>query len=88
MRTIPNRRRWLPALLLVVLLAACDTLSPPGQGTGSPGAASQTTAASQTAPAPQPTALPAPDLLARALRAREYGDYDAAALDLRALLDA
>jgi soluble lytic murein transglycosylase len=35
-----------------------------------------------------PTALPAPALLARALRRRSLGEYDAMAQDLRALLDA
>jgi soluble lytic murein transglycosylase len=39
-------------------------------------------------PSPQPTALPAPALLARALRRRTLGEYDAMAEDLRTLLDA
>jgi soluble lytic murein transglycosylase len=86
MRTLPTRRRWLPALLLAVLLAACDIVAAPalpgqpaGQPTDQPGA--QLTA-------PSPTALPAADLLARALHARENGDYDAAAGDLSSLLAA
>ena len=37
---------------------------------------------------PSPTPLPAPDLLARALARRAIGDYDAAAVDLHALLTA
>ncbi|MBK9710399.1 MAG: transglycosylase SLT domain-containing protein [Kouleothrix sp.] len=88
MRTLPTRRRWLPALL-VVLLAACDVVAAPalpGQTAAQPTSQSPP-GATPAAAAPAPTTPPAPDLLARALRARQLGDYDAAALDLRALLD-
>jgi soluble lytic murein transglycosylase len=88
MRRTPTRRRWLAALILAVLLAACDTVAMPALPADE--LAAPTLPASST-PAPLPTALPplpAPALLLRALRERENGDYDAVGLDLRALLDA
>jgi soluble lytic murein transglycosylase len=88
MYNLPTRRRWLPALLLVALLAACDTVVVPATPSQSTRPSSAPDGAPANAPAPSPTALPAPDLLARAIRARDNGDYDSAALDLRALLDA
>jgi soluble lytic murein transglycosylase len=77
-------------VLLAVLLASCDMVTVPtlpGQAAGQPTA--QPAPESQASPqAPSPTPLAAADLLARALRARQNGDYDAAAADLSALLDA
>src|SRR5262245_1160661 len=73
------------ALCLVLLLAACDTVAMPGAP--SIPASSATSAPQAPNARPQPTPLPAATLLARALHARQIGDYDAAALDLRALLD-
>jgi soluble lytic murein transglycosylase len=83
----PTARRGWPVALLALLLTACDiiTFAP------APAAEPPTSAAGQipaATPTPGLAALPADELLRRALRARELGDYDAAALDLRALLDA
>jgi soluble lytic murein transglycosylase len=85
MQPTPTRRRWLTALVLAVLLAACDTIAvpaPPADESAGP----TTIAPTSIAPAPTPV-LPAPALLLRALHERENGDYDAVGLDLRALLD-
>ncbi|HNP85257.1 MAG TPA: transglycosylase SLT domain-containing protein [Kouleothrix sp.] len=74
-------------LVLALLLAGCDivSFSTPGAPTAPAGAPSATLAATAT---PALTALPAPELLNRALAARSVGEYDDAALDTRALLDA
>lgn len=64
-------------MLLALLLAGCDVVELGGPRTPTP------------APTPSPptgVSLPATDLLARALRAREVGDDDAAAVDLHALM--
>jgi soluble lytic murein transglycosylase len=84
MRIESKRGGRLALLLLALALAACDVVafSPPG-GTAAPTGATLAPTA-----APALTALAAPELLHRALDARAIGDYDAAALDLRALLDA
>src|SRR5262245_38779442 len=90
MRILPNRSGWL-ATLLALLLTACDIVtlpSAPGRDTSSDSANPTSVSAPVFTPTPALTSLPAPELLNRALRAREVGDYDAAALDLRALLDA
>jgi len=90
MRTLPNRCSRL-VVLLAFLLTACDIMSlpsAPGRDTSSDSANPTSVSAPVFTPTPALTSLPAPELLNRALRAREIGDYDAAALDLRALLDA
>ncbi len=89
MRPTPTRRRWLTALILVVLLAACDLVAAPAPPADEP-AGTAITAPTSGAPLPtaRPPTLPAPALLLRALHERENGDYDAESLDLRALLDA
>jgi soluble lytic murein transglycosylase len=89
MRCLPSPRRratWGFVPILLLLLAACDIVPFPAPPTGDASSPAET--AVPTAPSPQPTALPAPALLARALRRRTLGEYDAMAEDLRALLDA
>ncbi|MEO7911380.1 MAG: transglycosylase SLT domain-containing protein [Roseiflexaceae bacterium] len=91
MRPTPQRRRHLAALILAVLLAACDMVaipSPPADELASPPLAAPTSSAVMPLPTALSPALPAPALLLRALHERENGDYDAVGLDLRALLDA
>src|SRR5689334_23782659 len=84
--TILQRWRSLSlALSLALLLAACDTVAVPGPPR-TPASPASPAAQAPTA-RPQPPPLPAATLLARALHARHIGDYEAAALDLRALLD-
>ncbi len=80
----PRRAGWLVPLL-ALLLAACDIVSP-----SVPDPSPSPLPAPSAAPTATPAlaALAAPELLGRALRARANGDYDAAAVDLRALLDA
>ncbi len=78
-------------MLLALLLIACDTVtlpSVPGRDTASDSANPTSVSVPAVTPTSVLASLPAPELLKRALRAREVGDYDAAALDLRALLDA
>src|SRR5215213_3380783 len=91
MRRTPKRRRSLAALILAMLLAACDMVAVPAPPADEL-AASTITAPTSSAQVPLPTTqsptLPAPALLLRALHERENGDYDAVGLDLRALLDA
>src|SRR5262245_36277282 len=90
MQILPNRCGWL-AVPLALLLAACDivTLPPvPGRDTIFDSANPTSVPTPASTPTSALASLPAPELLSRALRAREVGDYDAAALDLRALLDA
>src|ERR671932_168379 len=80
MRILPNRCGRL-AMLLALLLVACDIVtSPSAPGLDSPSASADPTTVS--APTSPLAALPAPELLSRALHAREVGDYDAAAVDL------
>ncbi|MFL5802139.1 MAG: transglycosylase SLT domain-containing protein [Roseiflexaceae bacterium] len=78
---------WRLVLLLPLLLAACDIVSAPSPPAGDTGAPTAT-AAPLIVSSPPPTVLPAPALLARALRQRTLGEYDAMAQDLRDLLDA
>src|SRR5947207_9031489 len=87
MRRTPKRRQWPAALILAVLLAACDTFALPVLPADE-SAGPTITAPTSSAQLPAPTGLPAPALLLRALHERENGDYDAVGLDLRALLDA
>jgi soluble lytic murein transglycosylase len=90
MRTLPNRCGRL-TVLLALLLTACDIMtlpSIPGRDTASDSANQTSVSTPALTPTRALTSLPAPELLNRALRAREVGDYDAAALDLRTLLDA
>jgi soluble lytic murein transglycosylase len=78
-------------VLLALLLTACDIMtlpSTPGRDTAPQSANPTSRSAAGLTPTSALTSLPAPELLNRALRAREVGDYDAAALNLRALLDA
>src|SRR5438034_11507060 len=90
MRSFPGVRHraiWRFVPILLVLLAACDTVAVPPSSTGDtggPGAGPP--AGSDVTLAPTP--LPAPELLARALRRRTIGDYDGMAQELRTLLDA
>ena len=86
MARMNNARRRAGWLMLALLLAGCDVvaLAPPAATTG-PATAAPTPAATAT---PALTAMAAPELLNRALAARSVGDYDDAAIDLRALLDA
>src|SRR5258705_3084425 len=73
MRPTPQRRQWpLTALILAVLLAACDTVAIPVQPADEP-AGPTITAPTSSAQVP---ALPAPALLLRGLHARDNGDYD------------
>jgi soluble lytic murein transglycosylase len=67
-------------VLLALLLAGCDVVD-----LGQPGAARTPTPVPTPSP-PTGISLPATDLLARALRAREVGDDDAAAVDLHAII--
>ncbi|HEU5100837.1 MAG TPA: transglycosylase SLT domain-containing protein [Roseiflexaceae bacterium] len=89
MRRTPKRRLSLAALVLAVLLAACDMVAMPVPSEDSSGAAAGAPTLAAQAPTIVPTPmLPAPALLHRALRERENGDYDAVGLDLSALLEA
>ena len=91
MRPTPKRRQWLAALILAVLLAACDMVAvpaPPADELAAPTITAPTSSAQVPLPTALPPTLPAPALLLRALHERENGDYDAVGLDLRALLDA
>ncbi|HET9221827.1 MAG TPA: hypothetical protein VFO07_04950, partial [Roseiflexaceae bacterium] len=88
MRRLPKPWRSFSGLLLALLLAACDivasqTPTPDGGVLDAPAAPTAT-----SLPSPQPTTLPAPALLARALRERTLGEYDAMAEDVHALLEA
>jgi soluble lytic murein transglycosylase len=62
--------------------------APPDVGAPDPASTAALAATPAPATAATPTALPAPALLARALRRRTLGEYDAMAEDVRALLDA
>src|SRR5512145_3347850 len=96
MRTIPKARQqlhlWLPLLILAQSLAACDVVqlaprSPANQASPVAATAPPLAAAPSTiSPSVPSTPLPAPELLARALRHRLNGDYDAVAMDLHGLL--
>jgi soluble lytic murein transglycosylase len=90
MRPTPKRRQWLAALILAVLLAACDMVAVPSPADElvAPTITAPTSSAQMPLPTALPPTLPAPALLLRALHERENGDYDAVGLDLRALLDA
>src|SRR5205085_8566977 len=68
MRPTPTRRRWLTALILAVLLAACDMVAAPTPPADEL-AGTTTTAPTSSAQAPLPP-LPAPALLLRALHER------------------
>src|SRR5689334_16431076 len=81
----PSRTRWI-ALLLALLLAACDIVAFPAPPDDA--AADEPAPSAAPSPTPAPIALPAPELLARAQRHRALGEYDTMAEDLRALLDA
>lgn len=88
MRRLPKPWRLFSGLLLALLLAACDIVaSPTPPPSGGVLDAPATPAATPVA-SPQPTTLPAPALLARALRKRTLGEYDAMAEDVHALLEA
>ncbi|GAB4194014.1 MAG: transglycosylase SLT domain-containing protein [Roseiflexaceae bacterium] len=85
MRFVSYHARLCRALLLVLLLAllpACDVVDLGGETAP----ARPPAALLPTSDAPPPINIPATDLLARALRAREVGDDDAAAVDLHALM--
>ncbi|MDQ2997078.1 MAG: transglycosylase SLT domain-containing protein [Chloroflexota bacterium] len=91
MRPTLPRRQWLAALILAVLLAACDTVAvpaPPADELAGPTITAPTSSVQAPVPTAQVPTLPAPALLLRALHQRENGDYDAVGIDLRALLDA
>jgi soluble lytic murein transglycosylase len=89
MRRTPKRRQCLAALILAILLAACDMVAvpaPPADELAGPTIMAPTSSAQVPLPTALPR-LPAPALLLRALHERENGDYDAVGLSLRALLD-